>query len=70
LSALGVTPTAQLADVLPGLRRVAFHFPTQSSAGSTNPKSVLQVTAQWPIARTVRLANTRAGAAGRTEEDP
>jgi hypothetical protein len=70
LSALGVTPAAQPADALPGLRPVAFHFTTRSGAGSTHPKSVLQVTAQWPIARTVRLANTRAGAAGRTEENP
>lgn len=42
----------------------------QADIGSLHPVSVLSATAQRPIPRTVRLANTRAGAAGRTEENP
>jgi hypothetical protein len=67
---LGATPTAQLAGSPPGRRPVDSGLTAQSGVGSSHPMSVLSVTAQRPIARTVRLANTRAGAAGRTEENP
>jgi hypothetical protein len=67
---LGETLTVQPPDALSEPPPVAFHFTTRSGTGSSHPKPVLQVTAQRPIARTVRLANTRAGAAGCTEENP